>query len=58
MVMVLLLRLAMTTETPIELRVRMSVHGVLPLRSAAGMAASEMVFSGTNMKPSPAPAGC
>ena len=47
----------MTTETPIELpRLRISVHMAVPcVRSAAGIVASEMVLSGTNMKPSPAP---
>src|SRR5262245_65966324 len=55
--MVLLLRLATTTETPIELpRLRISVHIAVPsVRTDAGKLASPMVLSGTNRKASPAP---
>ena len=47
----------MTMDTPIELpRLRISVHMAVPcVRSAAGIDESAIVFSGTNIRPSPKP---
>ena len=55
--MVLLVRLAMTMETPIELpRLRISVHMAVPcVRKATGTVESAIMFSGTNINPSPKP---